>query len=185
VEIIDYIDGLSRRLAVLPPASRTAFSLWCTEALFHFSSFLATFDPEMPPAIRAYLDASWKALQGGPTPDSDPLRKRLSAIRWDPDDVDEDDAEASAGAVELTEALTCLFGTQARGDARLAAQTAERVINALDYRLSMVEGVDQPMDAQPMRDEVARQERALQALERGGPLTKEVLGTHPPIGGER
>ena len=89
----------------------------------------------------------------------------IESLAWDEPDDDELEAFNSNGGLELLEVSLCLVSILlGDGMASNAAASAERVLNVVDYRLNMLDGLDDTYGSPLFASEVAWQESSLKHL---------------------
>jgi hypothetical protein len=168
-DIFEYIGWVERRLGALPSCRQTAFAAWCSEPLVReFGQYLAERlgqDPYL--YLQRKLDDLWTELERN-TPasrDSYVEAERLcAAANWHEHEVAVEDAFVNDGAVELLGSLRRTFEHARTHNTRCAAEAAERVINRVDYELTMIRGVEKPFEHALMKDEIEMQSRMLAHL---------------------
>lgn len=118
------------------------------------------------PLMAALELASKKVVDGSSTPEEDILavRKQVESLNWEEPD-DEHEAMLSNGALEALEATLCLLRVLAGNNGpEAAAASGERLLNFVDYRLNMVEGIDDTYSAPDFVSEIQRQRDLAKAL---------------------
>jgi hypothetical protein len=163
-EISAYRDNLSGQLSVYLPSRRLAFGAWATERLK--SQFYGHLSREIGDkwveSLSSGLDSVWKAIVGKEK--IDPIliglaRATCVSCKLDIDScVTEEDRFMTYGAEELLGAFLDLFECAETSSPVAAAQCGLHVINCIDYRLSMIDGILDPFKHDLMKTELDRQQ---------------------------
>lgn len=138
--VLTYLDGIEQALEQVPRNSRTAFAVWCAEALWRSArSYIASkINPSEYLALSDALKYLWDSAAGVHVahPSSDQILQNCEEISWSEDDVNEDDQTMNFIAVEAVNAILHALESCASSSSVSAAKCAECVINTLDRQLS-------------------------------------------------
>lgn len=160
------VSELSKALGRLDRTRRTAFAAWCCEPLFdeffpHLASRIGDAQAER---LKCGFEHVWTSIVKGNT--SDEVEIRLArdvcmTVSWDSSDSDSRDF----GAEELIGCLERVFDTFLFGSSQRSAECAERVINWIDYQITMVMGIKESFIHPLMKAEVHTQDRMIGHLQ--------------------
>src|SRR5262245_5739447 len=170
--ISSYIDGLQRSMESLRPQARTAFAVWCADALFwEVRDYLATkIDRTQLSVVQEAFDYLWKWASGETPVDTEVpgLEQACGEVGWAEEDVADNEQVMNFYAIEAITSLCCALETCKTGSALSAAKAAESVLNKLDRQLSeelFVDSYSETIWSDPKwKAELERQARMLAFL---------------------
>lgn len=149
--VLEHVDWLERKLSGADERCVAGFALVMTSRLVgEFGPWIGQrCESGDTPLFAALKMAERQIRDGTPTPQDEILtvRQQVESVNWE-EPVGEHEAMLSNGAMEALEASLCLLDVLAGNDGPgMAAASGERSLNFVDYRLNMVEGIDDTYSA--------------------------------------
>ena len=166
-DILEYFDEIEHKLGQLVVERRVVFSAWCCQPLWDgFSDYLAKrIGNDQAIVLSAALDRTWTQLADSNRPTGREIQAAKAlclSADWSTPETNE--AFANYGAVQLIGGFLKLFEVIETGSAKSAARTAEYIINRVDYELSMLAGVNDPLSHPRLRQELQVEDHMLKYL---------------------
>jgi hypothetical protein len=169
-DIVDYIESLSSRLEELRRVERLAFSTYCCQKLFE--EFRDELKAEAGCTVVLEFEATlreiWKCVEGREYSSSviEEAERSCLNVDWETEEYeDENERLQDYGATETLECFLRLFDVHRSGSSISSAESAERIINRLDFEIQMIIGDDDSFVNPVMKKELGLQNEALNFLE--------------------
>lgn len=180
-DIFDYLHHIEQRLRITDKRRRLVFAIWCCQPLVdEFGEYLGQkIGVNNLISIQIFLQNAWDYIMIGKPVSQEHLREiqtlSLKATWEENEDGTETEEEqlADSSAMEILASLALLCEVIESDSEHAAANTAEKIINRIDFELGMISGVDDIFSHPMMKEELARQEKMLEFLERGYPIEND------------
>lgn len=166
----NYTANLTEKIRVLPCTSKIMFALHCSKRLMdkHGDKLRVFFNAEEIDILFQCLDQVWKSLPEG-DPETDPTSKAKQLIEnfdQNSDSLDEASSLKDFLAIEVYEGFNSFLDTFKTCSTESAVDSANHVLNALDYIIQDDENYDGEYYEHPIFvQELQRQYEALKILE--------------------
>lgn len=168
-DILNYLEEIEVKLAKMGIKKRLVFSLWCYEELkSKFAKYLYTkIDAEAQEAIEVLTNSLWTFILCDTKVDGRKIsiaNEKIQKIDWDEGTVEEDNELENYGAVQMLECITRLFEVFQTESSRSSAESAECIINFLDFEIQNQYDYEEPLEHPFIKEELSRQKRFLSLL---------------------
>jgi hypothetical protein len=182
--IVNYIDDVKIVMQDFDVRCKTAFCAWCLDELFvKVYEFMIDFlGKPIVDKILDDLDKIWEFCIGKNSSISDNKIQKImvkyvnllndSGLDWQGDFASVRESYHHFCAIKFFECFLVTLETQRVNNSELPATCAEYVIDSIDFGLSMVDGVDKPLESTLIKLEVQYQQQMIDFLKNSNQLTK-------------